>query len=70
VVSMAGRTAGDTHSRIGSRAGLRRTESEILNDAEIWHISDSDDEFKPIEIGKEKSEDDKNSKIQDSDGGE
>ena len=47
---MAGRTAGDTHSRIGSRGQMKRTESEILNDAEIWHISDSDDDFQPVEI--------------------
>ena len=42
---MAGRTAGDTNSRVGSRgANLMRTESEILNDPEIWNISDSDED--------------------------
>lgn len=43
--SIAGRTAGDSNSRVGSRAQLRRTESEILRDPEIWNISDSDDDF-------------------------
>jgi len=43
--SMAGRTAGDSNSRVGSRGHLRRTESAILRDPEIWHISDSDDDF-------------------------
>lgn len=42
---MAGRTAGDSNSRVGSRGQLRRTESEILRDPEIWNISESDDDF-------------------------
>jgi len=43
---MAGRTAGDTNSRVGSRGGnLIRTESEILNDPDIWNISDDDSDF-------------------------
>jgi len=42
---MAGDTAKNSNSRGGSRGGLRRTESEILRDPEIWHFSDSDDEF-------------------------
>jgi len=42
---MAGRTAGDTNSRVGSRGHMKRTESEILNDPDIWNLSDSDDEF-------------------------
>ena len=42
---MAGRTAGETHSRIGSRGQMKRTQSEILNDPEIWNLSDSDGEF-------------------------
>ena len=45
VVSMAGRTAGDTNSRIGSRGHMKQSEEEILNDPSIWNISDSDDEF-------------------------
>ena len=39
---MAGRTAGDTNSRIGSRGHMKRTESAILNDPDIWNMSDSD----------------------------
>ena len=45
MASMAGRTAGDTNSRVGSRGHMKRTESEILNDPDIWNLSDSDDEF-------------------------
>ena len=45
--SMAGKTAGDTNSRLGSRGGhgssMKRSESEILRDPEIWQITDSDD---------------------------
>ena len=68
---MAGRTAGDTHSRIGSRGHMKRTESEILNDAEIWHITDSDDEeYQPVELENEPSEDGGNSKKQESEGGD
>lgn len=44
MASMAGRTAGDTNSRAGSRGHLKRTESEILNDPDIWNLSDSDDD--------------------------
>jgi hypothetical protein len=36
---MAGRTAGESNSRVGSRGyqgSLKRTESEILRDPEIW----------------------------------
>jgi hypothetical protein len=37
---MAGKTAGDTNSRLGSRGGqgssMKRSESEILRDPEIW----------------------------------
>ncbi len=43
---MAGRTAADSNSRIGSRGywgSLKRSESEILRDPEIWQISDSDE---------------------------
>lgn len=44
---MAGKTAGDTNSRLGSRGGqgssMKRSESEILRDPEIWQITDSDD---------------------------
>ena len=47
MASMAGRTAGDTNSRLGSRGHMKRTESEILNDADIWKLSDSDDDFVP-----------------------
>lgn len=41
---MAGKTAGETNSRVGSRGTLRRTESEILNDPNIWNLSDSEDD--------------------------
>jgi hypothetical protein len=43
--SLAGRTAGDTNSRLGSRGHMRRTESEILNDPEIWDASESDEDL-------------------------
>lgn len=42
--SLAGRTVGDTNSRAGSRGFMKRSESGILNDPEIWEISDSDEE--------------------------
>ena len=42
--SMAARTVGDTNSRAGSRGFMKRSESGILNDPEIWEISDSDDD--------------------------
>lgn len=32
----------DTNSRVGSRTGLRRSESAILNDREIWALSDDE----------------------------
>ena len=44
VASMAARTVGDTNSRAGSRGFMKRSESGILNDPEIWEISDSDDD--------------------------
>ena len=44
VASMAARTVGDTNSRAGSRGTMKRSESGILNDPEIWEISDSDDD--------------------------
>lgn len=40
--SLAGRTAGDSHSRQGSAGRLKRSESAILNDPEIWQLSDSE----------------------------
>jgi hypothetical protein len=40
--SMAARTAGGSDSRAGSRGQLKRTESQILNDPEIWELSGSD----------------------------
>ena len=43
-ISMAARTVGDTNSRAGSRSFMKRSESGILNDPEIWEISDSDDD--------------------------
>jgi hypothetical protein len=43
--SMAARTAGDTNSRAGSRGHMKRTESAILNDPDIWNVSESDDDF-------------------------
>lgn len=45
MASMAGRTAGDTNSRVGSRGHMKRTESEILKDPDIWNLSDSDEEL-------------------------
>jgi hypothetical protein len=39
--SMAGRTARDSNSRVGSRGHMKRTESEILNDPNIWNLSES-----------------------------
>jgi hypothetical protein len=47
VASMAGKTAGETNSRVGSRGTMRRTESEILNDPNIWNLSDSEDDNIP-----------------------
>lgn len=48
--SMAAHTAGDSNSRLGSRRQgrrMQRSESEILNDPEIWDVTGSDDEFQP-----------------------
>jgi len=47
VASMAGKTAGETNSRVGSRGTMRRTESEILADPNIWNLSDSEDDNVP-----------------------
>lgn len=60
---MAARTAGDTNSRAGSRGTLKRTESAILNDPEIWNVSDSDDESREgAQASEKQSEDDVGSK--------
>lgn len=42
--SVAARTAGDSASRVGSRSQMKRSESAILNDPEIWKLSDTDEE--------------------------
>lgn len=63
MASMAGRTAGDTNSRLGSRQHMKRSESEILNDPDIWNLSDSDDEFElDGKTAEKNSQDDANSK--------
>jgi len=36
VQSMAARTVGDTNSRTASRGFMKKSESGILNDPEIW----------------------------------
>ena len=56
---MAGKTAGETNSRVGSRGTMRRTESEILNDPNIWNLSDSEDDNGPGR-GKDLDSDDDN----------
>ena len=55
---MAGKTAGETNSRVGSRGTLRRTESEILNDPNIWNLSESEEENGPRRGAELNSDDD------------
>ena len=38
-------TQGDTNSRVASRGQLKQSESQILNDTELWNMSDSDGDF-------------------------
>jgi hypothetical protein len=64
---MAGRTAGETHSRIGSRGHMKRTQSEILNDPEIWNLSDSDGEFSINHKSPKKDDINLNSDVEDND---
>ena len=40
------RTANDTNSRAGSR-GMKRSESDILADPDIWNVDSSDDDSDP-----------------------